>query len=48
VAEHLAIIEAIRKRDSRRARVAMERHLDRASRLMMDAVVAGSIRGVAL
>jgi len=47
-AEHLAITEAIRERNGRRARGAMERHLDRASRLMMDAVVAGSIRGVAL
>jgi hypothetical protein len=26
----------------------MERHLDRASRLMMDAVLAGSIRGIVL
>lgn len=47
-AEHLTLLAAIRKRDARRARAAMERHLDRASKLMMDAVLAGSIRGIVL
>jgi DNA-binding GntR family transcriptional regulator len=47
-AEHLTLLDAIRKHNARRARAAMERHLDRASKLMMDAVLAGSIRGIVL
>lgn len=46
--EHEAIVSAIERRDAVRARSAMEQHLDRASRLMMDNVLRGSIRGVAL
>jgi len=46
--EHDRIVRAIAKRDGPAARAAMERHLDRASRLMMDNVLRGSIRGLAL
>lgn len=46
--EHGAIVAAAQKRDAARAREAMERHVDRAGRLMMDSVLRGSIRGVAL
>jgi DNA-binding GntR family transcriptional regulator len=45
--EHARIVHAVAKRDGPAARAAMERHLDRASRLMMDNA-AGSIRGLAL
>jgi DNA-binding GntR family transcriptional regulator len=46
--EHDAIVAAVGKREAGRAREAMERHLDRAGRLMMDNVLRGSIRGIAL
>jgi DNA-binding GntR family transcriptional regulator len=46
--EHDLIVNAIASRDGASARAAMERHLDRASRLMMDNVLRGSIRGLAL
>lgn len=45
--EHGEIIDAIRRRSGTEAREAMERHLNRAGRLMMDNVVGGSIRGLA-
>jgi DNA-binding GntR family transcriptional regulator len=46
--EHDAIVGAVEKRDVAKARDAMERHVDRAGRLMMDNVLGGSIRGIAL
>jgi DNA-binding FadR family transcriptional regulator len=48
VEEHDAIVAAIEKRDAASARAAMERHVDRAGRLMMDNVLRGGIRGIAL
>ena len=47
-AEHAAIVAAVERQDAAEARAAMERHLDRAGRLMMDNVLRGSIRGIAL
>lgn len=46
--EHGAVVDAIERRDSRKARNVMERHLDRTGRLIMDNVMRGTIRGVAL
>jgi DNA-binding GntR family transcriptional regulator len=46
--EHGQIIEAISRRDGGSARAVMERHLDHTSRLMMENVLRGSIRGLAL
>lgn len=47
-AEHHAIIDAIERRDAAAARLACEKHLDRAGQLIMDNVMRGSIRGVLL
>ena len=43
---HLAIVEAIARRDSDGARVRMEEHLDCGSRLMKDALLRGQVSGV--
>ena len=46
--EHGQIVDAVTRRDGPAARAAIERHLDRAARLMMENVLRGSIRGLAL
>jgi DNA-binding GntR family transcriptional regulator len=43
---HLAIVEAIARRDPEGARVRMEEHLDCGSRLMKDALLRGQVSGV--
>jgi DNA-binding GntR family transcriptional regulator len=45
---HLAIVEAIARRDSDGARARMEEHLDCGSRLMKDALLRGQVAGVGL
>lgn len=46
--EHLAIVEAIERKDPTAARRAAERHLDDASRFLMKALMNGDIRGVSV
>lgn len=46
--EHHSVVEAIVRRDSPGARQLIEDHLDRSGRLIMENVMGGSIRGVAL
>lgn len=48
VAEHHAIVDAITRRDTAGARQAMEQHLDASHRLVMDFLMRGRIRGIAL
>ena len=48
VAEHHAVIDAIERHDAPAARAAMEHHLDGAHRLVMDFLMRGRIRGIAL
>ena len=43
---HLAIVDAIARRDAEGARVRMEEHLDCGSRLMKDALLRGQVSGV--
>jgi DNA-binding FadR family transcriptional regulator len=46
--EHRAIAAAIRRRQAETARVAMEKHLDACSDLMMSAVVRGQVDAIAM
>jgi DNA-binding GntR family transcriptional regulator len=46
--EHQAIVHAIELHDAAEARTQIEQHLDRSSRLVMDAVMRGEIRGLAI
>jgi DNA-binding GntR family transcriptional regulator len=48
VAEHHQIVDAISRRDAPAARQAMDHHLDGAHRLVMDFLMRGRIRGIAL
>jgi DNA-binding GntR family transcriptional regulator len=48
VVEHHQIVDAIARHDAPGARQAMEHHLDGAHRLVMDVLMRGRIRGVAL
>jgi DNA-binding GntR family transcriptional regulator len=48
VAEHHEIVDAIARHDAGGARQAMEYHLDGAHRLVMDFLMRGRIRGIAL
>jgi DNA-binding GntR family transcriptional regulator len=45
--EHEAVVDAVERRDAKKARRAIERHLDRTGRLIMENVLHGRIRGVA-
>ena len=46
--EHQGIAHAIEQRDAAGARARVERHLDRSSKLVMEALLRGEIRGVAI
>lgn len=46
--EHLAIVDAIGRKDPAAARQAAEQHLDDASRFLMKALMNGDIRGVSV
>lgn len=48
VPQHHAIVDAIRRRDVAGTKEAMAAHLEAARRLVMDFLVRGRIRGVAL
>jgi len=48
VAEHHEVVDAIERRDPPGARQAMEHHLDGAHRLVLDFLMRGRIRGIAL
>ena len=48
VVEHHQIVDAISRRDAPGARQAMDHHLDGAHRLVMDFLMRGRIRGIAL
>lgn len=48
VAEHHQVVDAISRHDAPAARQAMEHHLDGAHRLVMDFLMRGRIRGIAL
>ena len=48
VDEHHTIVDAISRHDAAGARQAMEHHLDAAHRLVMDFLMRGRIRGIAL
>jgi DNA-binding GntR family transcriptional regulator len=44
--EHIRIANAIKARDAQASRAAAEHHVERASRLMMDVILSGGVRGV--
>lgn len=44
--EHRAIVDAVASRDPERARLAVERHLDKSHGLLIEAIMRGDTRGV--